>query len=218
MWLKCEIMRRALATHRYVVFTDGDIVYERPGAVAYCVEMLLRKNRRGGAAGDGEEDRLSGEAEDEDGEDSGLELVMQNDGMTDNGSDGWGLCAGFMAARSTAATRACFAVDEENTLQPGWDDQRYLNTVLGRMRHASLPLKLFPNGQYWGANREKLGATRPGPYLIHFNWIVGGEKQTKMQADGKWYVAQQQAQWVVEDARPHVADAEDAQCELTEVR
>ena len=192
MWLKCEIMRRALATHMFVVFTDGDIVYERPGAVAYCVETLLQKSRRSGADDDEEVDE----------EEDGLELVMQNDGMTDNGSDGWGLCAGFMAARSTAATRACFAVDEENTLQPGWDDQRYLNKVLGRMRHASLPLKLFPNGQYWGANREKLTATRPGPYLIHFNWIVGGEKQTKMRADGKWYMAQQEAEWAADDARP----------------
>ena len=178
MWLKCEIMRRALASHAFVVFTDGDITYERRGAVEYCVEQLLQsaveEGRQGGLCG----------------EDNLLELVMQSDGMVDGGADGWGYCAGFMAARSTVATRACFAVDESHTLQRGWDDQRYLNNVIHRMRHKALPLRLFPNGQCWRSQRDKLDAARGSdrPYLVHFNWIVGGQKQKTMADAGKWYV------------------------------
>lgn len=186
MWLKCEIMRRALATHEFVVFTDGDITYERPGAVAHCVELLMSRGDINHHDGNGDED--------------GIELVMQSDGLQDGGSDGWGLCAGFMAARSTPSTRAIFAVDESNTLKPGWDDQRYLNGVLGRLKHLALPLKLFPNGQYFRAHRDKLVAARPGPFLIHFNWIVGSDKKAVMAEAKKWYIAGEEKQWAAEES------------------
>lgn len=51
MWLKCEAMRRALGTHRFAVFTDGDIVYERPGALAFCVDQLLEASHGAPALG-----------------------------------------------------------------------------------------------------------------------------------------------------------------------
>lgn len=134
------------------------------------------------------------------GDEDGIELVMQSDGLQDGGSDGWGLCAGFMAARSTPSTRAIFAVDESNTLKPGWDDQRYLNGVLGRLKHLALPLKLFPNGQYFRAHRDKLVAARPGPFLIHFNWIVGSDKKAVMAEAKKWYIAGEEKQWAAEES------------------
>ena len=167
MWLKCEVMRRALAQHEFVVFTDGDIVYERPGAVAYCIERLLHHA-----------------------EHSGLELLMQNDGLDDTNTHGWGLCAGFMAARSTPATLAAFTVDE-SILSPGWDDQRHLNAVRDRLNVEPLPLALFPNGQYWARHKESLGKEprSHSPFLIHYNWVTGGEKRAWMESDGRWYVS-----------------------------
>ena len=94
-------------------------------------------------------------------------MVMQRDGLRDDGADGWGYCAGFMAARSTPATRAAFTVDE-SMLKPSWDDQRHLNAVQGSMRLRGLPLSLFPNGQYWAHHKEELRRQRPGPFLIHY--------------------------------------------------
>ena len=147
---------------RFVIFTDGDITYERTGAVRHCVEQLVE---------------------------SGDDLLMQNDGFADD-NHGWGLCAGFMAVRSTAAMVAAFTVDESR-LGPGWDDQMHLNAVRVSqgLKHHALPLGLFPNGQYFGAHAARLQKATPGPFLVHFNWIVGREKRGVMATHGKWYVA-----------------------------
>lgn len=173
MWLKCEAMRRALATHEFVVFTDGDITYERRGAIAYCVDVLLGRGPMPSASGA-----------------PPPELVMQNDGMLDSMKDGWGLCAGFMAARRTPATLGAFTVDEA-VLTPGWDDQRHLNSLLDQLRVHALPLELFPNGQYYKRHEERLARARPGPYLVHWNWLVGGEKRKAMVAASRWYVGEE---------------------------
>lgn len=170
MWLKCEAMRRALSTHEFVVFTDGDITYERRGAIAHCVEVLL-----GVGVGTGRRPP---------------ELVIQNDGLVDDMSDGQGVCAGFMAARATPATLAAFTVNEE-TLTPGWDDQRHLNALRGKMGVHVLPLDLFPNGQYWQRHKERLARARPGPLLVHYNWLMGAEKRDAMSAAGRWYVGKE---------------------------
>ena len=41
MWLKCEAIRRALEAHSFVIFTDGDIVFQRAGTVrSACLSSL----------------------------------------------------------------------------------------------------------------------------------------------------------------------------------
>ena len=113
---------------------------------------------------------------------------MQNDGLSDRlGYDG--ACAGFMAIRSTAATRQIFTVDPQ-TLTAGWDDQKYLNALLTSesARFGILPLKLFPNGQYFARHCEDLVGSRVGPYLVHFNWVVGGAKRNSMENAAMWFV------------------------------
>ena len=145
---------------RYVIFTDGDITYERCGGLAHCVELLLGLRDWSGEVGAGGAG----------GTRSPPELVMQNDGLRDDMSDGWGLCAGFMAARATPATLAAFTVDE-SVLTAGWDDQRHLNRIRDRLQVAALPLELFPNGQYWTRHKERLARARPGPYLVHSSSI-----------------------------------------------
>ena len=186
MWLKCEVMRRALTTHKFVVFTDGDIVYERAGAVEHCVERLLAGDGAGGAGAP--------------------ELLMQCDGLRDGGGDGWGLCAGFMAARVTPAVVDAFTVDE-GSLSPSWDDQRHLNALLqrGALVHRALPLDLFPNGQFWMRHKGRLRALprAHSPFLVHFNWMISHEKRENMRGDGKWYVG---TQWDDTPATTHIWD------------
>ena len=177
MWLKCEVMRRALEEYAFVVFTDGDITYERSGAIAYCVDMLLGNNNH--SSHDGAATPPP-------------ELVMQNDGLYDDMKDGHGYCAGFMAARATPNTRDAFTVSEED-LTPGWDDQRHLNLIKDRLNVKALPLHLFPNGQYYQRHRERLSKARgnEAPYLVHWNWYVGSEgKREAMRANGRWYVGE----------------------------
>ena len=94
-----------------------------------------------------------------------------------------------MVARSTPETRAAFTVSEAS-LDPNWDDQRHLNRLAAakQLKVAALPLPLFPNGQYWRAHKKELAAAEPGPFLVHYNWIVGKEKRRAMASDGKWLV------------------------------
>jgi hypothetical protein len=103
-----------------------------------------------------------------------------------------GLCAGFLAVRSTPAAVALFTVDEARLADRSWDDQRYLNNVLTSaappLRHRVLPLTLFPNGQHWRQHHARLAREAPGPLLVHFNWYVGAEKREAMERHGRWYV------------------------------
>jgi hypothetical protein len=174
MWCKCEAIRRSLASHAFVVFADGDIAFERRGAVAHCVDQLLA---------------------------SESDVLMQNDGLADAvGYDG--LCAGFMAIRSTPATRAVFELDPAR-LDPLWDDQKYLNALFtsGRLRVGVLPLALFPNGQYFLRHTSALNRAMPGPFLVHFNWIIGKEKRKVMKAHGRWFVSDEDSR--AQDAADH---------------
>ncbi|MEC8263788.1 MAG: hypothetical protein VX017_10845, partial [Pseudomonadota bacterium] len=51
---------------------------------------------------------------------------------------------------------------DEAMLDPGWDDQKYLNACLPQIHHAGLPLALFPNGQYFRRHSEALASARGG--------------------------------------------------------
>ena len=164
MWLKCEAVRRSLATHAFVVFTDGDIVYERRGAIEHCVNALIT---------------------------SSAELVIQNDGLSD-GLGVHGVCAGFMAIKATAQTARAFEVDPAS-LSPGWDDQKYLNDQIaaGRLRYSVLPLGLFPNGQYFTRHHaDTLQRTRP--FLVHFNWMTGHNKRAAMAEHNRWLLSDEE--------------------------
>ena len=80
-----------------------------------------------------------------------------------------------------------FTVDEESLCRPGWDDQAHLNAIRHTLRHQALPLDLFPNGQYHRAHHDAR-LRRARPFLIHFNWTVGGEKRAVMSHHGKWHL------------------------------
>jgi len=151
---KLELIYENLIMNDFVLFTDGDIVYENPEFLQYLVDNI--KDR---------------------------EILTQNDCMTDN--DTSQLCSGFMFIHSTANTRILFnpanAQQYKNIV--GWDDQVYVNQIKHRLNFGLLPLDLFPTGQYYYAN-----STRLTPYIIHFNWLVGHEKEKKMIEYGKWYM------------------------------
>lgn len=43
MWLKLELIRRALETNTFVVYTDGDVVFERPSVLHYLLAAMGEK-------------------------------------------------------------------------------------------------------------------------------------------------------------------------------
>lgn len=110
------------------------------------------------------------------------DMLIQNDALSDQ--DNTNLCSGFMFIKSTPNTLALFnpAMMAMNKSQKGWDDQVYINSIKSKLVYRRLPLNLFPNGKYYYHN------SNIQPYLIHFNWVVGHEKQKKMIHYKKWLI------------------------------
>lgn len=109
------------------------------------------------------------------------DMVIQNDTLSD--SDCGNLCSGFMFIKSNNKTLDIFdPKNVEKYVKPGWDDQIYINKVKNKLDFKVLPLELFPNGKYYYDNYKKLF-----PMMIHFNWVIGHQKQMKMILHSKWY-------------------------------
>mmetsp|Transcript_18110 Transcript_18110/g.36499 ORF Transcript_18110/g.36499 Transcript_18110/m.36499 type:complete len:205 (-) Transcript_18110:369-983(-) len=184
----------ALQSYEYVVCVDTDVVFNRPAAAAYCVERFATST-------------------------DGLELLLQHNGLRDmievkrtavnrgdlqqngaltkakanGGVDEFGFGVGFIAVRSTAATRAAFDVDASSCPED-WTDEIHLNKIATstQIRCEALPLHLFPNGQYWAGAHHTLDAKNrmlaARPFLITYNWLDGPEKRARMELDGRWYI------------------------------
>ena len=150
---KFDIIYKNLLRYKYVLFTDGDIVFEKP-FLDYLRSM-----------GD-------------------YEMLVQSEGTGDKA-----LCSGFMYIKSTETTLSLFNpanVEKHKIMNPyrngkNWNDQWYLNDVKEKCHYTKLPLDLFPNGKHYYEHHNL------DPYLIHFNWVVGDEKETRMKKYGKWY-------------------------------
>ena len=111
------------------------------------------------------------------------DLLIQSEGIYN--SD---LCSGFMFIKSNQSTIAFF--NPENTKMyknsVGWDDQVYINANRHKLKFKKLPLHLFPSGKYYYEYNKNINEQN---YLIHFNWIIGDEKQKKMIEFNKWYIS-----------------------------
>ena len=171
MYYKILIIYENLLKYDYVCFTDGDIVYENNQFLDYLVRYI-RDN----------------------------DMIIQNDSISDFIQSM--LCSGFMFIRSNQKTRELLNpkhVEKYRGVET-WNDQHYINEILHRnliryikyvnkipdnkLKYNSLPLELFPNGEYYYKNHSTLK-----PYIIHFNHIIGHNKKSKMQEFCKWYLA-----------------------------
>jgi hypothetical protein len=112
------------------------------------------------------------------------ELLTQSHEMSNN--DKGVLCSGFMFIRSNENTLEIFNPKNvelyKNNKGNSFDDQMYINEYKEKLKYRILPLELFPNGRYYYKN------VNTSPYMIHFNWVIGHEKEKKMKCYGKWYV------------------------------
>ena len=150
---KFVIIYENLLKYKYVCITDGDIVFENANFLQYLLENI------------------------------GLnELLIQTEYIDEKN---YVLCSGFMFIKSNSNTLNFFNPKyiEHKKNTSGWGDQLYVNNNKHKLKYKRLPIELFPNGNYYYKNFNRLN-----PYLIHFNWIIGNEKKVKMQNHGKWYL------------------------------
>jgi hypothetical protein len=78
------------------------------------------------------------------------------------------------------------------------NDQSYVrsNILQDGVPFRTLPLKLFPNGAFWMANRVAVGggtaaasSMLDGAFVVHFTHMEGDQKRKQMLADGLWWDA-----------------------------
>ncbi len=150
---KFAIIYENLLKYKYVCITDGDIVFENANFLQYLLENIELN-----------------------------ELLIQTEYIDEKN---YVLCSGFMFIKSNSNTLNFFnpkyIEHKKDTI--GWGDQIYVNNNKHKLKYKMLPIELFPNGNYYYKNFNRLK-----PYLIHFNWIIGNEKKEKMLNYGKWYL------------------------------
>jgi hypothetical protein len=148
--------------YKYVCITDGDIVFENPNFLNYCIDNI-----------------------------KDYDILFQN-GNCDleiksnfNGE----LCSGFMFIKSNDKMISVFNPNNvtSHINENGWDDQKYLNEIKSSIKFDVLPINLFPNGHYF-YNKIGWKNVNPYPYLIHFNFCIGHDKKRKMKLYRKWYI------------------------------
>jgi hypothetical protein len=114
-----------------------------------------------------------------------FDMLIQNDSLNNLSTNN--LCSGFIFLKSNHRTLRYFSPKNKDIYlyknRVGWGDQSYINRIKYELKYKTLPLELFPNGAYYYKFSNKIN-----PYLIHFNWIKGSEKQKKMTQYNKWYV------------------------------
>ena len=154
---KFDIIYENLLNYKYVCFTDGDIVYRNPDFLQYCLANIGKH-----------------------------ELLIQNDSLKDKSDN---LCSGFMFIKSTENTRKLFNPEQIKQYigRKMWGGQIYVNEIKAQLNFKTLPLELFPNGNYYYkiASKHENGET---PYMIHFNWVKGDRKKLIMHKYWKWFI------------------------------
>jgi hypothetical protein len=118
-----------------------------------------------------------------------FDFLLQNIGDNDmliqsEGLDIDDLCSGFMFIKSNDCTLSIFNPKNTESFKniSNWDDQVYVNNNKYKMKYITLPLSLFPTGNYYYKYSNNIN-----PYMIHFNWLRGHEKKQKMIEYNKWF-------------------------------
>jgi len=150
---KFDIIYKELNENDFVCITDGDIVFLDKSFMEFCFNYIENND-----------------------------LIIQNDKLSDDNHEN--LCSGFMFIRSNEKTLNLFHPNNvEKEVKEGWGDQKYINNIKTKLHYKTLPLDLFPNGNYYYRENNRLN-----PMMIHFNYVIGHEKKNRMKTYNKWYV------------------------------
>lgn len=163
MYVKLKIIYDNLLNHDYVLYADGDIVFEKREFYNYILNIIEDKN---------------------------VDLICQNDYGVDSICAGFMLIKSnpvtlkLFNAHTNVIEGVTYICNKEEDIKEK-DDQSYIDRYLksdGNIKVKKLSNILFPNGKFYYENVDKIE-----PYIIHFNWVVGDEKKNLMKKYGKMY-------------------------------
>ena len=113
------------------------------------------------------------------------DIVFQNDKRPSKPNQ-INVCAGFMLIKSNKKMIKFFDPNKipiEKIVNYKTHDQTFLNKNLAKFKYEILPMKHFPNGPYFYQNYNKID-----PFIIHFNYILGEDKISRMKELNEWYL------------------------------
>jgi len=92
------------------------------------------------------------------------------------------VCSGVIAWKH-GAEKGIFEVKEKNKWNEKPEDQLWVNRMLREtgISYDTLPIPLYPNGTHSQSPPN-------GFYLLHYNWLVGNAKITRMKKNGHWII------------------------------
>ena len=157
---KLDIMHKELENNKFVLFTDGDIVFENPYFIIDPYRKMIENNN--------------------------IELLIQDEHPIN------GICSGFYIIRKNDNTLNLFSnktLLERNAYSN--NDQEYINSLIRKREINSqrLSKEQYSNGRYYYEILADKNIKDYENYLIHFNWLKGGEaKRNKMKQYNKWYM------------------------------
>jgi hypothetical protein len=124
---KFDIIYENLLLNEYVLFTDGDIVFENNNFINYLLENI------------GDND-----------------ILVQNDTLDDNNSTNLCSGFIFIKSNAKTLHLFNPTKMQVNKNEKGWGDQIYINKIKDKLKFKMLPLELFPNGQYFYNNVDQI--------------------------------------------------------------
>jgi len=97
------------------------------------------------------------------------------------------MCAGVMVFRNNPELYPIFSYTEQN-VRSFASDQHYLDAVFKRDKIPRLTIerKSMPNGTFYPNLRQSRIVFDPEPCLLHFNYMVGHQKEQAMRLQGLW--------------------------------
>lgn len=124
---KFKIIYDELLKNDFVLYTDGDIVYESIKCFSYLLSNI---------------------------EDS--DMLVQNDRMSNDNSTEICSGFMFIKSNQTTRKLFNPELTEKYKDEKEWGDQIYINQIKYNLKYRCLPLELFPNGKYFYTNVNKI--------------------------------------------------------------
>jgi hypothetical protein len=154
---KFKIIHENLMKHDFVLFTDGDIVFENECFYKYLLENI------------GDND-----------------MLIQNDTLENNQFNLCCSGFMFIKSNNNTIDKFNPIHTEPYKNIIGWDDQVYMNDIKNTIKYIMLPLELFPNGQYYYIHNQHIkpymihfnyviGHMKKEKMIEYNKWYVLGE-------------------------------------------
>ena len=123
---KIDIIYQNLLKNDYVLYTDGDIVYENLNFINYLKENI-----------------------------NDNDILIQNDTLNNNDNSNL-CCGFIFIKSNEKTMTLFNPENIQNKENKEWDDQTYINSIKNSLTYKLLPLELFPNGRYYYNNFGKI--------------------------------------------------------------